>query len=342
MTEIYKLWGWHNRSRQEILIVAAVFVIPALMLFPLVHLRTSFEASLKTGSIQFQTSGRPGKSTGLFNSDTAPVNLTIERFDRIEAGEGPSLLEILSPGGQGSVTFHSARFHSLDVQQPLIISLEAVDGKVILAVDTLRPDDRPVATAITSTEAQLSCDECVVVGADGKQISEPDTAGVTSDGAPRLWSVYKRKDSPLHLQLRARNGIATEREIDLARDSPVTFDREGRSAILGSDGALQVSSLEAKPITLKEGQSFVIRALQGDPNEGDAQIVSLAPEAGDFKVDVRGTSDCILLDKSNEAATPAEYLTSQRPLAVYLSTVALIGSTVLTILTRLKLIKQKE
>jgi hypothetical protein len=56
----------------------------------------------------------------------------------------------------------------------------------------------------------------------------------------------------------------------------------------------------------------------------------------------RGKSDSILLDGTNQAATQAEYLMSQKPLGTYLSTVALIGGTVLTILTRLKLIKSED
>lgn len=82
--------------------------------------------------------------------------------------------------------------------------------------------------------------------------------------------------------------------------------------------------------------------LQGDPQEDDPRIVSLEPEAASVKIDLRGSSNGILVNKSNEAATLAEYLTSQKPLATYLSTVALIGSTILTILTRFKLIKPKD
>ena len=76
--------------------------------------------------------------------------------------------------------------------------------------------------------------------------------------------------------------------------------------------------------------------------EDNSQIESLEPEAASLRVFLRGSSGSILLDRSNQAATLAEYLTSQKPLATYLSTVALIGSTILTILTRLKFIKPKD
>jgi hypothetical protein len=346
MTTSVKQRSGHHKGRREALILVAAFAIPAVVLLPFVHLRTGFVASLRTGSIQFRTSGRPGKSAGIFNSDIVPVNLTIERFDRIEAGQGSSLVKILNKGGQGSVTFTGAKFHSLDVQQSLDVSLLADDGKLFIAVEpaleTKEAGKNAIATAITNGETQVSCDECVAESSDGKPISESDITGANLDGSPRTWSVYHLKDNRLHLQLSAKNGIAAEREISLAKNSSVTFDVEGQSALSGTDGVLQFSGVDMKPIKLTEGKSFVVRRLQGDPEEDDPQIVSLIPEAAALKVDLHGSSNRIVLGSSNEAATPAEYLTSQKPLAAYLSTVALIGSTILTILTRLKFIKRDD
>ena len=76
-----------NKRRWEILILVSVFAVPGLVLLPVVHLRTGFTASLRTKSVQFQTSERQGRNVGLFNSDT-PLELTIERFGRIESREG--------------------------------------------------------------------------------------------------------------------------------------------------------------------------------------------------------------------------------------------------------------
>ncbi len=228
--------------------------------------------------------------------------------------------------------FAGAQLRSLDVQQPLQVSIEADDGKLSMAIKPLGSDKNTIATVLTGGETQFSCDQCGVEGGGGKPTSEP-----------RIWSVYVKKDSRLYLTLRAVKGpIPAEHEIRLAQGSAVTFDQEGRSAIAGAGGELEITGVDRKPLKLKEGQSLVLGGLEGDPREDDAEIVSLEPEAASVKVDLRGSSDSILLGKSNEAATVAEYLTSQRPLATYLSTVALIGGTILTILTRLKLIKAKD
>jgi len=56
----------------------------------------------------------------------------------------------------------------------------------------------------------------------------------------------------------------------------------------------------------------------------------------------RGKSDRILLDDSNEATTTlAEQLMNVKKMATYLGMVTLIGSTILAILTGLKLIKKE-
>src|ERR1039458_7121638 len=328
-----------SKRRREILILVAVFAVPALVLFPVVHLRTGFTASLRTKSIQFQTSEGQGRSIGLFNSDT-PLELTIERFGRIESPEGRTGARIVNPSGQASVTFLGAQLRALDVQQPLQISLEADDGKMSMAIEPLGSNENAIATVLTGGEAQFSCDGCMAEGADGKPIPQESVFEIK----PRTWSVYVKKDSRLHLQLRAMKGrIPAESKIRLARSSDLTFfDLEGQSAIVGVDGEVQITGVDRKLLKLKDGQSLVLGGLQGDAPGDDPKIESLEPEAASVRVDLRGSSDSILLDKSNEAATLAEYLASRKPLATYLSTVALIGSTILTILTRLKLIKPKD
>src|ERR1039457_7015582 len=104
-----------SKRRREILILVAVFAVPGLVFLPVVHLRTGFTASLRTKSIQFRTSAGQGKSVGLFNSDT-PLELTIERFDRIESLEGTAPTRIVNASGQASVSFPGAQLRSLDVQ----------------------------------------------------------------------------------------------------------------------------------------------------------------------------------------------------------------------------------
>ena len=322
-----------TKRRREILILVAVFAVPALVLLPVVHLRTGFTVSLRTRSIQFRTSDRQGRSVGLFNSDK-PLELTIERFDRIESREGPASARIVNRSGQASVTFIGAQLRSLDVQQPLQISLEADDGKLSMSIEPLRSSENAIATVFTGSDSQFSCDECIMQGWDGR----PTPAGLS-----RTWSVYVKKDSRLHLQLRPVNGsIPGEHKISLAKDSAATFELEGQSAIAGADSELQITGVDRKPVKLKEGQSLVLGELQGEAQEDDPKIESLEPEAASVRVFLRGSSGSILLGKSNEAATLAEYLTSQKPLATYLSTVALIGSTILTILTRFKVIKPKD
>jgi hypothetical protein len=229
------------------------------------------------------------------------------------------------------------------VEQPLDVSIEADDGKMSMAVERLGSNEDAMATVLTEGDAQFSCDECKLEGADGKPIPQASIF----EAKPRTWSVYVKKHSRLYLKLRAvKGGIPAEHEIRLAKGSTVTFLQEGQSAIAGADGEVQITGVDRKPLKLKEGQSLALDGLEGDPREDDPRIVTLEPDlepkAASVKVSVRGSSKSILLDKSNEAATPAEYLTSQKPIASYFSAVALIGSTILTILTRLKFIKPKD
>src|ERR1039457_2946766 len=103
-----------SKRRREILILVAVFAVPALVLLPVVHLRTGFTASLRAKSIQFRTSEQQGnRREGLFVSET-PLELTIERFDRIEAREGGTDAKIVNPSGQASVTFVGAQLRFVD------------------------------------------------------------------------------------------------------------------------------------------------------------------------------------------------------------------------------------
>jgi hypothetical protein len=99
-----------SKRRREILILVAVFALPGLVLLPVIHLRTGFAVSLRTKSIQFRTSERQDpRSVGLFNSDT-PLELTIERFDRIESREGTVPARIVNSSGQATVTFWERSF----------------------------------------------------------------------------------------------------------------------------------------------------------------------------------------------------------------------------------------
>jgi hypothetical protein len=61
----------------EFLIIVAAFGVPAIILLPVVHLSTSFTASLRTKSFQFTTAPWQN-SAGLFNSDELPLDLTVE------------------------------------------------------------------------------------------------------------------------------------------------------------------------------------------------------------------------------------------------------------------------
>jgi hypothetical protein len=294
---------------REILIIVSVFALPGIVLFPAIHLSTAFTATVRTKSIQFTTAAWK-TSAGLFNSDETPLDLTIEDFDRIESRQ-PSAS---SPFRDSEpVTLHGVRLHSVDVTRPLLVSIEADDGALSMKIERLGPEGNELASFVADRESQLP-------------------PGMT--GTAREWSVFG-KHNRLHLILRPGKGqLRAESKIPLSDGSAITFDLNGQSAIVPSEEA-QLTALDRK--LQLDGQSLMFGGIKS------TTIESLGPDAQSVKLVIaEGSSSQILLGQRNEAATLAEFLTSQKPLATYLSTVALIGSTILTILTRLKFIKSKD
>jgi hypothetical protein len=205
----------------------------------------------------------------------------------------------------------------LDVNNPLQISLDAEDGALSMRMERIGPEACEFASFLADGESRL-----------------PEGFRKGKLNRSREYSIFP-KHNRLHLTLRPLKGhIQAESKIPLQDGTAVTFERKGESAIISPVDA-QLTVLDRKPKL--EGQPLVLSSLQG------ARIETLEPDSESIKVTIdRGKSSRILLGETNEAATPAEYLTSQKPLAAYLSTVALIGSTILTILTRLKLLKSKD
>jgi hypothetical protein len=244
--------------------------------------------------------------------------------------DGPSSTSTSHQGGLKTVDAthpQGVRLYSLDVTQPLQVSLETDDGALSMTVERIGSDGNYLASFLADAESKLPAG---MTGGKSKWSSE--------------WAIYG-KQNRLHLVLRPMRGqiraesrpmrsqIRAESRIPLQDGTALTFEMRGESAIVPTSGA-KLTVLDRK---LKlEGKSLVLDGLKG-------VWIGLDPGAKALNVSMnRGKSDRILLDDSNEATTTlAEQLMNVKKMATYLGMVTLIGSTILAILTGLKLIKKE-
>jgi len=302
-----------ERARlRETSIIVAVFAIPAILLFPGIHLNTPFTASLRSTCIRFTTAPWT-TSPGLFSFDDIPLRLTIDDFERMELSD-PSHRSVFKSGTP--VKLEGVRLTKLDMSQPLRVFLEAgADGGVNLTLERLRTSPNDLALVRVDAESKLPSD----MPACGSKWSCE-------------WAVYS-KGNGLRLTLRPIKGtLRVESNIPLLDGTAITFTRDnGQSAIVAPASA-QLTAMDRK-LSLRQPVAF--GGLKA------TFIESLAPDGAGIKLAInQGSSDLILMGESNEAATLAEFIAGHRSFSAYLSMVALIGSTVLTILTRLKLLKK--
>jgi hypothetical protein len=297
------------------LVIVAVFAVPAIALFPVVHLSTGFTATVHAKTVQFQTASWTDRTAGLFNDGKNAIDLTVEDFDRFESAEGSSPINVPNTGE--AITLHGVRLDSLDVTKPLSVSLEAGDRALSIVIERKGQEENKgkFGTFLADDDSKLPAS---MTGPKSKYARE--------------WLIFGRHNR-LHLTLRGiKNPIGPEKKVPLSDGSSVTFEDANSQSTITSAGEVQLYEIDRK-LPVADQQSLVLGNLKG-------AYLRLEPEAESIKVTVfGGSSGRILRDGTNEAATLAEYFTSQKPLAAYLSTVALIGTFLLTVLTRFKLIQ---
>ena len=268
--------------------------------------------TLTTKSVQFKAAAS-NKNAGLFND--SPVALTVDGFERLKGGPD----HLVQNNGQSICTFSGVSLTGMDMASPLVISIDANNGALHLQWEREGASgDRPMATLQSIEDKPISPSGCL---------------GEHGPVAEKRWNVYGRNERASLILRPIKGSLPVERQIELEPGSPVMFEDRGESAVLGSGGEVQLPQVERK-IPVGEGQRLVLRGVQSGR-------MKIEPGAESLKITLRGTSSETIRDGVNEAATSAEYVSSQKPLVKYLSTVSLIGTTILALLNFLKLFKME-
>lgn len=132
-------------------------------------------------------------------------------------------------------------------------------------------------------------------------------------------------------------GLPIAERIPLAPGSRVSFvNDDDSSAIFGAENSVQVKNAD-RTETLLPGQRLEIGKMK-DPNSKDASEITLQIKDG-IGVHVAGRAGVLQVDREDARPSLAEYLRANKILSVWLTTAILIGSALLTIVTRTKLVK---
>jgi hypothetical protein len=281
-----------------------------------VHRKTNFSASITAESIQFKTRPFEGDA-GLFNSDT-PLDLTIEGFEHIQ---GENHEKIPNPDGQSAPHFCGVELSSVDVSQPLDVSLEMYDGALQMQLQRAPDPNRPMAEFRATRRPNSSSTGC----------SKPP-----GEGDSMVYSANGR----LRLTLRPTAGkFPKEDSIRLAEGSEVNFTRKSEIGDPARDGAIGTLSMpDRSPTDIHRIVPFELRALKEAILEIQPEIQP-ATNGNDLAVVVAGSSNDISYAGENQAPTWGGYVFDQKPLQALIVIAAFM--TILDLVGKLRKPKQE-
>jgi hypothetical protein len=128
--------------------------------------------------------------------------------------------------------------------------------------------------------------------------------------------------------------------IPLMPDTRITFlTDEGASAIRGFDNTVEVTNAERKH-TLLQGQKLEIAGVR-NRSSGDPSQLALTIKDG-IVARLLGRAGVLQIDGEDGRPSLAEYLRAEKVLSAWLATAILIGSALLTVASRIKLVKLDE
>lgn len=337
-----RIHGNKSRIRESAILIAA-FGVPALILLPVIRLRTEIRGALTVSGISFSMAAWPG-SAGLFNS-TVPVDFTLQDFGRLNL-DGPATLRggpadpiaEIQPGSEhASLELYNVRYHSLDVAQEQRVRLDWEDKSLRIQIERSAAALAPAGAVVAAAPVRLGCSECRF-GAGGGLVQSGNLE-LVFEGERQMR--FEGRNGRLTFVPRPRSGqLNAERDIPIAAHSSIRLDRDnGVAVIVGDAGKLEFPEV-GRTLIVAAGDSLVLEDLEG------AEL-SIAPLDAGLKLRFHGSAIHIragsgALPSREQSASLVEYLNAQPWIRFYLGTVALIGTTLITVLNWFRIIKIKK
>ncbi len=344
-----------------------LYGIPFLILFPYTRWRphAELQATVRTQAVDFTvgTYRKAGPFVG------GCVDIGFESFGNVKLPGAPrwKLLEGKSGGGNarglwgGTVRFRHVDFRSLLLPRGTHVRM-------------LWYEPSPLGVEMRVTYAAKPPAAAAEVFVNAKSTVEFHSSSVAEDGAPQngwievpgdglgMASVYPKEDLYLPVSVtpcavaavKAAAGAADPLKgaekavalppaeaIALSPGSRITFlTDDGESAIVGVNNAVQIRNAERKETVLR-GQRLEIGGLE-NRSERDASQIGLQIVKDGIAANILGRAGVLRIDGEDARPSLAEYLRARRVLSTWLTTTILVGSALLTIASRIKLVKLDE
>jgi hypothetical protein len=308
--------SWKREAATYVL----VYGIPLVLLFPGGWFRpdAEFQATVKAQAVDF-TLDQYGEA-GLFLGPMADISF--DNIDHVEIPGGP----VRSLAG-GRIRFRGVTFNSLLLPRGTGVRIEWYERSptgVRMVVRYGQP--------LTAAAASVFLDK-------GSRVESTSGTIDVSDAETGVSAVYARPDTRMAISLtpvdRPRGPKLIEQDLPLLAQSPVRFTTEDRSSIVGNDAVVQVVNADRKDPVFQR-QRLEIGGLRGG-----AVLTTLAVDNG-IDVAVRGAAGTLRLEGRDLRPSPAEYLRAQKVLSTWITTSLLIGTAVLTVASRTRLIKLED
>jgi hypothetical protein len=363
--------GKPHRWLREAGVYAALYGIPLLVLFPFTRWRpdAEFQATTRSRAVEFTVGSY--KKTGPFTRVCSDV--TFERLSQVVlpaayqwkvdggAGTGGTTDKLLG----GRIRFRHVNFQSVLLTpgtRARLVWYESSPNGVEMRLTYPSSVANPAAALDLDADSTVefsssSFSESGALQSGSIRISGPDqglaevyapsdlhfpvsvspcTQPAASTQAARGSVPAKSAASKGEAAVKAKSLPATG-DIPLAPGSSIGFVTDaGESAILDGTNSVAIRNADRKE-TLFRGQRLEIGRLK-DRSRRDPSTISVGIGDG-LMVRVLGRAGIVDIDQADARPSVAEFLRAQRILSTWLATSILVGSALLTVASRVKLVR---
>lgn len=280
------------RRHMPVAVLAFGLVLCAWLMGSRLRALTHFSASIHTRNISF-VAGHRTNTAGLFNSGSYPVDIVLHSRCRITSFDGP----IPRDTGE-TLALRKVRLMALDTTEGSHVDLAVIEG--FLRVRLTRP------AAIKDAIAIIRLDR-------GSEVQGDALLNQYAHNAPDVeWRLSPAVDRTFEMSVYFLGQSPASERIELQDGERVSFERNGRSGILGSESQITLSK---RPIRLTEDlklnhlRNAIIEALTLRPSPGPkAHQDPAALPLDSMDVEIRGDSDDILAIDGTRRSQMAETL----------------------------------
>jgi hypothetical protein len=337
-------------------LIVTPFAVAAVVLFPsLLRRKSEFRLVVRANRVTF-TIGET-QSRGIFNSIplaglsvAGPAHAIVHDLRAIESATAPAdltsrttveIARIIAPKGD-ALTFSGVRLHTLPLRQGRQITLlwdESEPRRVNLMLAG-KPSIDDTTLIEMKQSVPVACDNCMLeISGHGVPLGTPATLTFASR---RLAEVKAIDDADVGLSLWVDgNQKLSDGDIALEDGSSVDFtqldDKLLTSSITGNNNSLSFPELERSLPPIKDGDFAMLAGLS------DAIIRRVVVDDG-ISLVITGRigsglrTGTTLTSLAPATPTWAEFLVFGRGWSAYCGLVGMVGTAILSILTRLKIV----